>query len=160
MKKTLKVFLLILWTASVTFAQETVSRDDYEKATQFLSANTRSLVYNSAVSPNWIDKNQFWYRVSTKEGTKYVLVNAKNGKKSVYDSLGEIPQAKSSSRIPRRSRTQVFSPDGTKIAYIKDWNLWMSDIKSGEEIYVIKNIKLDSLQQCRNFFPNLFSLRS
>jgi dipeptidyl aminopeptidase/acylaminoacyl peptidase len=33
----------------------------------------------------------------------------------------------------RRSSDEVLSPDGTKAAYIKDWNLWVRDINTGKE---------------------------
>jgi dienelactone hydrolase len=32
-----------------------------------------------------------------------------------------------------RGGNEVLSPDGTKAAFIKDWNLWVRDIKTGEE---------------------------
>lgn len=33
----------------------------------------------------------------------------------------------------RFSRTDVLSPDGTKAAFLRDWNLWVRDVASGEE---------------------------
>jgi dipeptidyl aminopeptidase/acylaminoacyl peptidase len=40
----------------------------------------------------------------------------------------------------RRSNSlEVFSPDGTKTAYIKDWNLWVRDIKTGNETQLTKD---------------------
>ena len=41
---------------------------------------------------------------------------------------GEIP------RISRRElRNEVVSPDGSKAAFIRNWNLWMRDLKTGKE---------------------------
>ena len=39
----------------------------------------------------------------------------------------------------RNNSMEVFSPDGTKSAYIKDWNLWMRDAKTGKETQLTKD---------------------
>ncbi len=40
----------------------------------------------------------------------------------------------------RRSATnEVVSPDGSKAAFIRDWNLWMRDVKGGKETQLTKD---------------------
>jgi len=48
----------------------------YEKAEQMLSWNLNDKIYTRSVSPNWIDDHRFWYRVDTRKGTEYRVVDA------------------------------------------------------------------------------------
>ena len=67
-------FILIL--SSGLFAQGTL--EDYERAENFRSM-VNGLVYNSEVQPNWIDNsNRLWYLNNTREGKKFVLIDAEN----------------------------------------------------------------------------------
>lgn len=34
---------------------------------------------------------------------------------------------------PQPSRTEVLSPDGRRVAFTRDWNLWVRDLETGEE---------------------------
>ncbi len=132
-------FLLIMLNI---FAQEPVkiTTEDYDRATQFLNFNTNDLVDRANVRPNWLDDGQFWYRVNTPQGTEYVLVNTRNGKKATASSLAELlqkqDQQKRSSGI---SRDEVLSPDGKKVVFIKDWNLWLRNLESGKETQLTKD---------------------
>jgi len=57
-------------------AQDSLTVADYERAEQMLSWNLSDKIFNNSVSPNWIDDHQFWYRVQTRQGYEYQLVNA------------------------------------------------------------------------------------
>lgn len=47
------------------------------------------------------------------------------------DKSGATPKARANRR--GSSRPTELSPDGTKAAFIRDWNLWMRDVASGKE---------------------------
>ena len=114
---------------------EIITREDYERATQFLSPNTDSLVTRKSVSPSWIDDHSFWYKVSTQPGEEYVLVDARNGKKTTSSNLEELLAEKNikNTNSQDSSKSEMLSPDGRKVAFIKDWNLWMRNLETGEE---------------------------
>ncbi|MUP45587.1 S9 family peptidase [Gramella sp. BOM4] len=138
MKKSLKILFLCFlgsYTINAQTGRENLSTEDYEKATRFLSFNTRDLVDKSYVSPNWLKNGQFWYKVSENGNDSYVLVDPKSGTKQIAGSEDEIMQmagATTAQTSPATTWTEVVSPNGEKAAFIKDWNLWMRDLKSGD----------------------------
>ncbi|MCP9200629.1 S9 family peptidase [Gramella sp. GC03-9] len=135
--KILFLFFLSTYTVSAQTGREKLTTEDYEKATRFLSFNTRDLVDKSYVSPNWLENGQFWYKISENGNASYVLVDPANGNKRTADSENNIMQMAGASRVDNKaatSWTEVVSPNGEKAAFIKDWNLWMRDLKSGDSI--------------------------
>ncbi len=62
-----------------------VTLTDYNRADS--TAKFNDLVYNGFVSPRWIDStNNFWYKVNTRKGDEYYLVDAqKQKKKAAFD---------------------------------------------------------------------------
>ncbi len=140
MKKNLLFLLLVCCFGSSLLAQgyspKEVTAADYEHAVKFLSFNTYPLVDNANVRPQWLDDSHFWYRISTAEGTEYVLINAENGKRTTAGSKNELFEKASVSEeiTPEVSRDEVLSPDNKKVAFIRDWNLWMRNLETGEEV--------------------------
>ncbi|MGD8278142.1 MAG: DPP IV N-terminal domain-containing protein [Gemmatimonadota bacterium] len=49
--------------------------EDYQRAERFLGDNARALVAGDAVRPVWLENDRFWYRVSTRTGTEFVLLD-------------------------------------------------------------------------------------
>lgn len=123
-------------TAYSQTSKEKVTKEEYEHATQFLSFNTYPLLDRSYVSPHWLDDGNMWYSVSTTNGDEFVLVNTKNGNKKTSSNKEELLEdydTASDSGERNYTRTEVVSPDGKKVVFIKDWNLYMRDLESGEE---------------------------
>ncbi len=118
-----------------TFAQEAKNAADYEQATKFLWFNTNNKVYHSGVRPVWQEDGTFWYSVSTADGDQFVLIDpAKKTKKTASsraELLGETEGSQNTS--PRMNRNEIPSPDGKKVVFIRDWNLWMRNIETNEE---------------------------
>lgn len=55
------------------------TREDYQRAQQFLPGNLRHRVYVAEVIPHWIaEKSRFWYRKAGTKGTDFILVDAEN----------------------------------------------------------------------------------
>ncbi|APG59486.1 S9 family peptidase [Christiangramia salexigens] len=137
MKKAYQLLLLSCLMAITAFAQtkkDSISKKDYKHATKFLSFNTNPMVYRSYVRPNWLGDGKLWYQISTEEGKTYVLADAKNKEKISANSLEDLSidnlqEAKSYNS----SQNEVFSPDGKKLAFLKDWNLWIKNTETGEE---------------------------
>jgi len=129
----MKKFILALFAAIVSIGamaqcSDSLTAKDYSNAEQFLFYNTNKFIDHGRVDPQWISDDRFWYSDSKADGNDYVLVNAATGKKSVV-SREDLPKEEHS----RPKRNEVLSPDGTKAAFIKDYNLWVRDIPSGKE---------------------------
>ena len=76
----------ILFFLGVIYSQESVTLADYQRAENFLSTNTRSLVHSANVTPNWLDGGQMWYRNSVDGGAEFVLVNpVKKTRRRAFD---------------------------------------------------------------------------
>ncbi|MFD2517434.1 S9 family peptidase [Salinimicrobium flavum] len=136
MKKSFLSILMIVLIFHSVQAQDTrkeVTAEDYEQAVKFLRFNTNPLIERANVRPTWLKDGRFWYQVSTAEGTEYVLVDPKTGKKRTASSKNELLEG-----IPSESKadvkgSEVVSPDRKKVAFIRDWNLWMRDLETNEE---------------------------
>jgi dipeptidyl-peptidase 4 len=126
-----------------SFSQEPVKKitaEDYERATQFLSFNTYDLIDRANVKPNWLDNGRFWYKIKTAKGTEYILVNTRTGKKNTASTLEKLlPQQNQQKKSPAVSRDEVLSPDGKKVVFIRDWNLWLRNLETGEEKQLTTN---------------------
>ena len=139
MNRSLQILFLSLLMAFTVYSQkenEVLTREDYNQATKFLSQNTDELVFRKTVSPTWLNNKTFWYQISTENGEEYVLINAENGQKSTASTLEELlaesRHQKKTDEIELPS-VEMVSPDGKKVAYIKDWNLWMRNLETGKE---------------------------
>jgi len=60
-------------------AQPRFTAADYQHAEKFMGYNTTPLVFRSGVRPNWLPDERFWYRVTTAEGSEFVLVDPARG---------------------------------------------------------------------------------
>ncbi len=133
----MKQFLILIFLITTAlFSQEaelTISAEDYQRATNFLGSNTKSLIDNAFVSPKWLEDDRFWYQTEMDDKSKYVLVNPKKGLKQTADKLGGLIDTIKEENSTRDSRNEVLSPDKSKAVFIKDWNLWVRDTKTGQE---------------------------
>ena len=134
------VFLLMFLNAFAQEQVEEVTTEDYERATKFLNFSTNPLLDRANVRPTWLENDRFWYRVNTPAGAEYVLVNIKTGKKKTATSLAELlPKKEEQKQAPEVSRNEVLSPDGKKVVFIRDWNLWMRNLETEKETQLTKD---------------------
>ncbi|HEX5475038.1 MAG TPA: DPP IV N-terminal domain-containing protein [Vicinamibacterales bacterium] len=113
---------------------------DYARAERFMSYNTTPLVLRSGVRPTWLPDGRFWYSTTTEQGHQAFLVDPATGGKSACDlpacKAAEAGRGGRGGRGGGRggaARLDVPSPDGTHTAFIRDWNLWMRDVKTRKE---------------------------
>ncbi|MEZ5306450.1 MAG: DPP IV N-terminal domain-containing protein [Pyrinomonadaceae bacterium] len=112
-----------------------LTKEDYDRAAAMLPQNTFRLVDQAAVRPTWLFDGKFWYSVSVNGEMTYVLVDPKTGAKKSGTKMIEVledypPEPMAGSSV----RNSVMSPDGKLTAYIKDWNLWVRNLVSGEDV--------------------------
>jgi len=135
MKKLTLISLLFLLCCLVlpSFGQNRLTEQDYKNAEKFLFFNTYKLVTHGTVRPNWIDGDSFWYNVNTADGNSYVLVDAKTGKTKSSTSKADLKLKENGRPGIRVGRNEILSPDGKKVVFIKDWNLYMRNLETGKE---------------------------
>jgi len=107
---------------------------DYARAERFMTYNTTPLVLHGGVHATWLPGDRFWYRTRTEAGEEAVLVDAAHGSRGPCDlppCRERRPENAGAGRGPQR--TDAPSPDGSKTAFIRDWNLWVRDLASGAE---------------------------
>jgi dipeptidyl peptidase IV (DPP IV)-like protein len=106
---------------------------DYARAEKFMTWNAAPLVYRAGVRPTWIDGDRFWYRVTTAAGSEAVLVDPASGTKSPCTLPACAAAPAGTGRAGRggagatAAPTTVPSPDGKRVAFIRDWNLWVRE---------------------------------
>ena len=140
---------LAMGLAAGAQSNRVVTTEDYTRAESMLSYNTEPLIDRATVQPNWLSGSLFWYRVLTPAGSEFVLVDAgKKSKTSFPDRAALAKGIAAATAKPfeasqlgegRRGRggrgggSEVPSPDGKRIAFLRDWNLWVKDASTGQE---------------------------
>jgi len=111
---------------------------DYARAERFLAPNVAPLVTNAGVQPTWLPDGRFTYRVRTADGTTPMFVVDQKGVKTNCATTPAACPAPAAAPAGGRGGggLAVLSPDGTKAAFIKNWNLWVRDVASGKEMPV------------------------
>jgi dipeptidyl-peptidase 4 len=62
---------------------------DYAHAEQFMTYNTTPLVFRSGVRPAWLSGDRFWYRITTPEGSEFILFDpARASREPAFDQIG------------------------------------------------------------------------
>ncbi|HEY4110059.1 S9 family peptidase [Puia sp.] len=127
-----------------------ITTDEYAHAESMLNYNTEPLMDRAMVQPNWVSASLFWYRVLTPTSSEFVLVDAAKKGKTTYADRGALAQAISTAlgkpfdasklgegrrgRGGRGGGLEVLSPDGKRAAFIRDWNLWVKEVATGQEV--------------------------
>ena len=62
-----------------TDAPRTLTASDYARAEKWMPYNTNPLVFRSGVRATWQADDRFWYRITTAEGSEFLLVDAAKG---------------------------------------------------------------------------------
>lgn len=175
----ISLLLLLCLVTGVTSLFGQVTKNDYSRAERLLSWNTRHLVINDKVTPNWVDSDSFWYRNHTTDGYYYKLVDIPNREVStVFDHNQLTAQLNNKisdtnyvgSKLPLEnirfeeenvitfetnnrhwefnlrnnsleeishtdpSPHTVPSPDGKWEAFVSEYNLYIRDTETGEEV--------------------------
>ena len=139
------IFLLafLLFLPSCGAAQGT--REDYQRAEQYLAGNLRHRIYVADVAPHWIaKKNRFWYRKAGTKSAEFLLVDAEQSTSG--PAFDQARLAESLSKALKREiqptelpfETIEFSDDGKSISFQVDSAPWSCtlekyDCKRGPE---------------------------
>jgi len=119
-------------------SQDQLTVDDYARAEQMLGNYTSGKVIKPYVRPNWQMNGRFWYKLDTPEGDQIVDYNpVTKRKRTMIDTSGAFKSMNNGRSSG--SSTQIVSPDEKKAAFIRDWNLWMKDLVTNEEIQLTED---------------------
>ncbi len=81
------ILAFILFNVPVVAQERRVfTADDYARAEKAMGYNTNPLVFRSGVRPSWMSGERFWYRITTPEGSEFILIDpAKGARAPVFD---------------------------------------------------------------------------
>ncbi|MGB5497559.1 MAG: DPP IV N-terminal domain-containing protein, partial [Maribacter sp.] len=106
---------------------------DYDRAVSMLPPNVNKYI-DYQIQPQWLPNGKLWYRYLSANETKYVLYNPLDGKKSIANSVEGLFKTEAISQTqPEVKTTEVLSPDGKKVAFIRNWNLWIKELSTNKE---------------------------
>jgi dipeptidyl aminopeptidase/acylaminoacyl peptidase len=128
-------FLILVFLSTLVHGQagKVFTAEDYDKAVTRLNTNAVKLVDND-IRPRWSEDNRIWFRTTANGKTSFVLYDPSTGKRTTAATEKELLGTSSVSSEPRRGPSAgVLSPDGKYAAFIRDWNLWVKETKSGKE---------------------------
>jgi len=133
-------FLLFVTTDVDGQKTATLTKSDYARAEKAFGFNASKLIDRASVRPVWLSDGRFWYHVLTPAGGEFVLVNPVDGsRKTASDRKTLLTGISGSTSRPQRRRGGAKSPDGKKVAFIRDWNLWVRDVATKKETQLTKD---------------------
>ena len=140
MKNVLRLWTVILATAFSAVAQQTadapraLTTADYARAEKWMGYNTNPLVFRAGVRPAWQGDDRFWYRVTTPEGSEFIMVDtAKGNKAPAFDQVklaAALSAAAGATFDPHRLPFTDFerSADGQMITVTVQRRRWKCDL--------------------------------
>jgi dipeptidyl-peptidase 4 len=131
-----KIFSTLFLTAIILHVNaqhhDSLTASDYAHAERFLRYNTQPYIDNGEVNPLWLPGDKFWYRNLNPKGSEIIVVDAIKG--TMTPTAGQ--QKTGDAVLNRRefNKKALISPDSSKEAFIKDYNLWVKDLKTGKTL--------------------------
>jgi len=89
----LAVLILLVPASASAQAQRTVTADDYARAERFLGSSTYALVEGVPNRATWLPDGRAWYRVSTADGSAFVMVEAALGTRTPAFDHAQLAKA-------------------------------------------------------------------
>jgi len=135
LKYLLPLCALFLGIGSMVYGQNSrsLTAADYDQAASMLRNNVNKLIDHD-IDPHWLDDGRLWYRSLTADGVVYKLFDPASKETLTADAQSELFEK---GQVAPKKLTgyseSVTSPDGKYVAFIRDWNLWIKDIETGEE---------------------------
>ena len=139
------IFSVTLLTTITAVAQQqaadaarALTAADYARAEKFMGYNTTPLVFRSGVRPNWMPDDRFWYRVTTADGSEFLLVDpAKGTREPAFDhakvAAALSAAAKATYDAHHLPFTQFdFSSDGRTISFSVRQSRWKCDLQTNQ----------------------------
>jgi len=126
------VFLIAIPAIAQTPVSVTVA--DYARAEKWMGYNTNPLVFRAGVRPVWQGDGRFWYRVTTPEGTEFVMVESASGTKAPAFDHAKLAAALSAAAGTKFDAHRLpftdfeLSADGQTISFSAQRRRWKCDL--------------------------------
>ncbi len=111
---------------------------DYARAEKFMGYNTGPLVLRSGVRPTWLPGDRFWYRVTTADGSEFLLVDpAKGTREPAFDHAKVAAALSAAAGTTYDSRHLPFiqfdfSTDERAISFTVQRRRWKCDLQANQ----------------------------
>lgn len=134
--------ILVLAVAAIAqqagYAQSALTAADYARAEKWMGYNANPLVFRAGVRPVWQGDDRFWYRLTTAEGTEFVMVNTATGTKAPAFDHAKLAAALSAAaggtfdahRLPFTDFE--LSADGQTISFTAQRRRWKCDLTAAK----------------------------
>ena len=114
---------------------------DYGRAEKALAMNTTPLAFGTGVAPSWLGNDQFTYAVQRPDRSRpMILVDPAKGTKLECTAVPQVCQSAIGQRGERVVMADIananWSPDRSKYAFIRNWNLYVTDAVTKRETQV------------------------
>src|SRR5437879_6186830 len=142
MKNIVRLTVVILASMFPTVAQQTtdaphtLTASDYARAEKWMPYNTNPLVFRSGVRPTWQADDRFWYRITTAEGSEFLLVDAAKGTRAPAFDHAKLAVALSAATGTTYDAHHLpfadfeLSADGQTISFSIQRRRWKCDLVS------------------------------
>jgi dipeptidyl aminopeptidase/acylaminoacyl peptidase len=136
----LRITVLVLISALPAIAQQSreapqaLTAADYARAEKWMGYNTNPLVFRSGIRPTWTANDRFWYRITTAEGSEFVLVDTAKGTRApVFDHAKLAAAISAAAGITYDAHHLPFidfelSADGQTISFSIQRRRWKCDL--------------------------------
>src|SRR5262245_58954091 len=134
-RRSLAAFFLLVLCASPGIGQTRLTNDDYARAEKFLDYKVNPLVLHSGIKPDWLPDDRFWYRVTTENGSEFMLVDPARGARWPAFDQARIAAALSTAAGAKYQAYQLpfttftFEDDGRNIAFSIRDKRWICDVR-------------------------------
>ncbi|WP_321372518.1 DPP IV N-terminal domain-containing protein [uncultured Draconibacterium sp.] len=138
MKQFLFIILIFLTVFTGNNLSAQITKDDYAKADSVMKL--RELVYDQVAQITWIDSSDvFWYRLKTRDGMKYQLVDAQKGSKRIAFDTEKLVEVLND-RINKKTSAEELVLSGLKFDQTE--NTIHFNFESTDWICNLKNYEL------------------
>lgn len=127
-----------------------VTTADYDRAAAQLAPSLTGLTTGGSVQANWLPDDRLWYRTTGAQAQTILIIPATRTRVICDAARTNCPGVPADTAAAGRggrgggrggavagrggaAAAGVTSPDGKRAAFIRDWNLWVRDVATGEE---------------------------
>ena len=115
-----------------------ITGEDYERAVSLMAPNITDKVFRTSVSPNWVEDDQFWYVIDSREGDIYYWVDPTDQtRERAFDHqrlAGALEEATGDDQeaydLPLRN--PEFDADRSSVQFTKDGKIWECGLQAYE----------------------------
>jgi len=144
MKKSqlLRLATLIAFIAIPAIAQEgggrVLTTADYARAEKMMGYNSNPLVFHAGGKPNWLMDERFWYRITTAEGSEFVLVDPARGTRAPAFDHAKLAAALSTAAGTTYDAHHLpftefeMTPDSQAITFSVRGRQWKCDLQGNQ----------------------------